>query len=354
MRAAARKLSYDPAYLSRICSGKQAPSVQFARDLGKLLGMGDELVAAATATLGATMLPLGLGLGLGVRDDELAQTIRTTSQQLVTLDNQGAGAAIAPLAARAYKAVRPRLTGAESDVLAAAAELAEVTGWLFFDAARIKAARAYTEAALALAQEADDRSIELLILQNLAMIEGWEGNLDEELNISAAMLDARLPPRVEAMFEMRAARALVGRGDIREGTYRFDRARGGSSSAADPSWVWWLDRREIDASRGSALLLAGRHHEALGWLRLGTDMRGSAVRISVTSALRASSLVTVQAWSDLEELAIGMHGMAHVVCSERARNLLLNVIERGTQQAPDPARDALAHLREILWDDELI
>ncbi len=47
IRAAARELVYDHAYLSRVLAGKQLPSPQLAEALDHLLDAGGELVALA-------------------------------------------------------------------------------------------------------------------------------------------------------------------------------------------------------------------------------------------------------------------------------------------------------------------
>ncbi|MBB4782830.1 helix-turn-helix domain-containing protein [Streptomyces rapamycinicus] len=50
LRAAARAMNYDPAYLSRTLTGKQLPSAQLAKSIDRLVGAEGKLVALAAAT----------------------------------------------------------------------------------------------------------------------------------------------------------------------------------------------------------------------------------------------------------------------------------------------------------------
>src|SRR5690242_6665003 len=52
LRAAARAMNYDPAYLSRTLAGKQLPSPQLARSLDELLGAEGKLAALGAAANG--------------------------------------------------------------------------------------------------------------------------------------------------------------------------------------------------------------------------------------------------------------------------------------------------------------
>ncbi|MFI1682264.1 multiprotein-bridging factor 1 family protein [Streptomyces sp. NPDC020607] len=52
IRAAARALNYDPAYLSRVLSGRQTPSAKLARGLDRLVGADGALIALASNNAG--------------------------------------------------------------------------------------------------------------------------------------------------------------------------------------------------------------------------------------------------------------------------------------------------------------
>src|SRR2546427_6729001 len=89
IRAAARALHYDHALLSRVLSGKQAPSTALADALTSLVGSDEDQQPVASS--------------------DYAQSIRETSQRLIALDNEMNGLPIAEAAARSFKAVHRRL-----------------------------------------------------------------------------------------------------------------------------------------------------------------------------------------------------------------------------------------------------
>ncbi|MDQ6742607.1 MAG: XRE family transcriptional regulator, partial [Candidatus Dormibacteraeota bacterium] len=64
------------------------------------------------------------------------------------------------------------------------AELAEVAGWLLFDANRQDAAAALNREALRLAQLNGDRALEMLTLQNMSLQAHWRGQSDESLALA--------------------------------------------------------------------------------------------------------------------------------------------------------------------------
>ncbi|MDT0341996.1 hypothetical protein [Streptomyces litchfieldiae] len=137
--------------------------------------------------------------------------IRALSRRLVLLDNGPGPAPVADLAAGALAGVLAGLRAhptEDREVLAATGELAEITGWLLFDAERHPAARRAARLALDLADRAGDRPIQLLTLQNTALQDEWLGRPRHALSLARAVLDARpLPPRAEAVFRLRAAAA---------------------------------------------------------------------------------------------------------------------------------------------------
>ncbi|ONI72879.1 hypothetical protein ALI144C_43605 [Actinosynnema sp. ALI-1.44] len=158
--------------------------------------------------------------------------VRATSQQLIRLDSQWGGIDVAGLANRAFSVVRQRIntggysTRVERDLHAAGAELAEVAGWIAFDAERQPLATELNHEALYLARLAGDRDISLLTLLN-ASLQAWYLR-HERLSIATAQAvidDGWITPRIHAMALVRQARAHSRAGHRADALRAFDQAR---------------------------------------------------------------------------------------------------------------------------------
>ncbi|MFT2018169.1 helix-turn-helix domain-containing protein [Streptomyces sp. 796.1] len=365
IRAASRAMSYDPAYLTRVLAGKQAPSQTLAAALDRFLRADGELVSLLAAAPSTPESALATTLRISdVRGAELVRAIRETSQRLVTLDNEGGGMPIATTAAHAFKVIHTRLrngdyaTAYEREIRAAAAELAEVAGWALFDAEEHDAAERYNEAALHLARTSGDRSMELLILQNIAMVAEWRGNFRTALATADGALTRRLSPRVRAMFLAREAQGRFGTGDATGGAQALSQAKTLLDDGVrddEPAWAWWVTHQELDGQHGFALWAAGRHREAAPHLQRALQPTGSATvgYRSISAARLLGSLLHTGAWPEAEELAIGLHSTASETASTRTRNLLSKTVRQSLPTAPPNTAHALEHLGTLVNNDPL-
>ncbi|MEU5923465.1 helix-turn-helix domain-containing protein [Streptomyces antimycoticus] len=374
VRAVARHLNYDHAYLSRVLSGKQQPSTQLVTALDNLFKTNGELadiavrVAPPTASPEAAESPAITDRILTLneaRGADFVQAIRETSRRLVVLDNELDGVSIAEPAGRAFKVVHQRLGAGdydpryERDIQSAAAELAEITGWALFDAERDGAARRFNQEALFLANLSGDRSIALLTLQNMAMHSEWRGRNQEALSIARSVLNRRrLSPRVEAMFRMREAKGLVGTGRTSDAIESLQRARSlieDGNDVGEPGWAWWLTDREIDGHWGHALQIAGDVRKAIErLLQSAQPGRGVATGYaSMSSARLAQCLLDVNAWRDAEDVARSLVTAAPGVSSGRTLRLIGQVAKQRERLdgAPPSLTDTLEHLGEKLNED---
>ncbi|GLF99368.1 helix-turn-helix transcriptional regulator [Streptomyces yaizuensis] len=300
-----------------------------------------------------------------LRGSEYAQAIRESTQRLITLDNELGGISIADAAARAFKSVHVRLGNGEyesrheHDIQSAAAELAEVAGWALFDAESHEAAKRFNHEALVLAKLSGDRSIELLIMQNMAMHAGWLGRPREELAISQSVIEAsRLSPRVETIFRIREAKGLMGVGRESDGVKVFDRARSALEDGTrdgDPSWSWWVTENEIDGHHGYALQLAGLYAEGIPYLQQAVwhPSKAKVGYRKISAARLLDCLMRVSAWRDAEELTALVTPVVHEIASARTLNLLRETIRQSEERstAPGYLREALENLKIALDDD---
>jgi hypothetical protein len=172
-----------------------------------------------------------------------------------SVDVNFGGADLVKLSMRFFRTLHDHLgsgtydPGLERELNSAAGELAEVVGWLAYDAEEHDLTRRMNQESLYFARLAGDRTIELLTLQNSSMHAAHQGRPREALHIARSVLegDYRLSPRLRALFLTRKARALAQGGD--ESALRlFPQIRSlflEGVSDGDPAWAWWIDEREL-------------------------------------------------------------------------------------------------------------
>lgn len=374
IRAVARHLNYDHAYLSRVLSGKQQPSTQLTSALDRLLNGNGELVECASQAAAPTVSPettKSPALSDRIfklneaRGADFAQAIRETCRRLVALDNELNGVSIAEPAGRAFKVVHRRLGDGdydlrhERDIQSAAAELAEVAGWALWDAERDDAAQRFNLEALFLAKLSGDRSIELLTLQNMAMLSEWRGRSQEALSIARSVLNrGQLSPRVEAMFRFREAKGLVGTGRTSDAIESLERARSlieDGTEVGAPDWAWWVTHGEIDRQWGHVLQIAGDTEKAIELL-LQSVQPGRDVTTGYSServARLAQCFLDVNAWRDAEEVARSLATAALGISSGRTLRIIGRIAKRREtlKGAPSSLMDTLEHLGKQLDED---
>ncbi|UGY91187.1 helix-turn-helix domain-containing protein [Streptomyces gobiensis] len=361
IRAASKAMNYNHAFLSRVLAGKQDPSPELVDSLDALLDAGGALVKRANREHVATN-PTLLN---GACGDDYAHTIRETSRKLIELDNDLNGLPIADAAARAFKTVHRRLgecdynSSHERDIRAAAAELAEITGWALFNAGKFDASRRFNQEALFLAKLSGDRSTERLTLQNMGMLAGWVGRHREELAIARSVLEqGPLAPRVEAIFRAREAQGLAGSASDGEVTRSFDRARSllqESAPGDSPNWAWWISGKEIDRQQGRVLHETGQWRAAIPVLQRAMEPEsGAHVGYRTIASVRLlACLLEMHAWKDAEEEAGKIIPAVSEMSSVVTLNLLAEICRRGEELtgAPFSLRDALRRISVSMNED---
>jgi tetratricopeptide (TPR) repeat protein len=280
---------------------------------------------------------------------------------LIALDGRFGGTDLAPLAVRFFRSVHQQLgTGAyepaiERDLQATAGELAEVAGWLLYDADRQDEVRRMNHEALYFCRLAGDRSMEVLTLQNASMHAGFLGRPHEALHLACSVLDSRdrLSPRVKTLFLVRKARALAQGGD-EQALRLFDQARSHYEDGmrdSDPKWTWWVNDRELAWHEGMALTDLGRHREALSKFEQSVEptapqyMRGRYVDLGYLLGAQ----VTVGAWNDAETTMRQITTIVdHVNCT-RVVVLLAGVLPTLNQEhIPKSTRETAEQLTLLL------
>lgn len=282
-------------------------------------------------------------------DSDYLQSIRSHIHEIVALDNRFGGADLVRLSARFFRALHDQLgagtyePGLEADLHSAAAELAEVVGWLAYDAEAHDLVRRMNQESLYFARLAGDRAIELLTLQNSSMHAAAQGRPREALHIARSVLegDYLLSPRLKALFLTRKARALAQSGDA-SAFHLIPQIRdlfldGGSD--ADPAWAWWIDERELawhEAMIQRDLGLAGK-----AIAQFERSVAATPVTELRSQYLHRAYLLQAQVdnatWSSAEQTIEQLLPLSKEVASTRTVVLLRNVLGQLATQDKVPS-----------------
>jgi transcriptional regulator with XRE-family HTH domain len=295
-------------------------------------------------------------------DSEYLQSIRRHIREIVALDNRFGGADLVQLSRRFFRTLHQQLgTGTydlklERDLQSAAAELAEVVGWLAYDAEAHDLVRQMNQESLYFARLGGDKTIELLTLQNSSMHAASQGRPKEALQIARSVLegDYRLSPRLKALFLTRKARALAQGGDDSAlcllPEIRFLYLEGVSDQ--DPAWAWWIDEREL------------AWHEAMVQRDLGMPERAIAqfersVMATPPTEIRSQYLhcayllqgqVDNAIWDDAEQSIRQLLPLSAEVASTRTVILLRKVVSQvaAHPRVPPALREQITVLNTAL------
>ena len=270
---------YSRSYLSNVENERKATTLEIVRSYEKVLGV--DLADGAS-----TRFQPDHGVDRPARtdyaDEHCLKSIKDHVQEIVALDNRFGGGDLVGLSLRFFRSVHDQLgAGAydpalERELHAAAGELAEVCGWLAYDAEEHDLVRRMNQESLYFTRLAGDVDLELLTLQNMSMHTAAQGRPREALRIVRSVLEGNyeLSSRLRALFLMRKARVLAQCGDggalalVPQVRSLF--AEGVAN--ADPSWAWWVDERELD------------WHEAM--MRRDLKLEGNGVELFEQSVAR--------------------------------------------------------------------
>ncbi|WP_055556034.1 helix-turn-helix transcriptional regulator [Streptomyces sp. NBRC 110028] len=332
IRATARALNYDPAYLSRVINGRQQPSKALAAGLDGLLEAEGALVSLRAPEVRPP--EPGAERPTGV-DGDIAH-MRASVAHLLAHDNRYGGGVMAPAAVQVWRAEQRKLDRgavperARAGYLSAVAELAEIAGWLLFDSGRWDASRtAFLESHL-LARQAGDRTMEWFALDMLAMHDVQTGRAGEALRIADELLTRpHVPPRIALLARVRRGRALAQVGDHRRALTELEGARAGledSISPRDPAWAWWVNDSEITGHEGEALLAAGEARTAIPKMRRALELASAPFPEGrgtlYYSVALLSAYAAAHAWREGEATLVSINALLETVTSVRSRDRL--------------------------------
>lgn len=351
-REAARRAFISASYWRRLENGESAdPSTEVATAIDRAFDQGGRLFALLNTTASAapavTLLTSGAPAGepLGTADVE---RMYATVRELIDLDQQFGANDLYGVGLRAFRLAQARLNAGlvqpaqATDARRAAAELAEVCGWLCYDADRQELARsAFNEAQLA-AELVGDWDLETFIRDLRAMQALHVGRPEEALLMAQrAIANPQVKGRMEAIFQLRRGRALAALGSEAEALNALDasfHSLADGMSSADSPWTWWIHEAEVRLHRSLALSALGRHAQACEEsLRSMQLLPRSQVRDwAVYQAYRIGVLTAAGAWADAVAELEELRRRWPTVSSTRTANLVLAAV------APAAVPDAVA------------
>src|SRR5271166_3281566 len=297
-------------------------------------------------------------------DSGYLESVRSHIREIIALDNRFGGADLVKLSTRFFRTLHDHLGSGtydprlERELNSAAGELAEVVGWLAYDAEAHDLTRRMNQESLYFARLAGDRTTELLTLQNSSMHAAQQGRPREALHIARSVLegDYRLSPRLRALFLTRKARALAQGGD--ESALRLlPEIRSlflDGASNDDPAWAWWIDEREL------------AWHEAMVQRDLGltgqaiTQFERSVIATPATEIrsqyLHRAYLLQAQVdsgiWSPAEQTIRQLLPLSSEVASTRTVVLLRNILRQlATYDKVPPSLQEQAAMLSAALDD---
>jgi DNA-binding XRE family transcriptional regulator len=295
-------------------------------------------------------------------DETYLESVRSHIHEIVALDNRFGGGDLVRLSSRFFHTVHNKIgAGAfepriERDLYAVAGELAEVVGWLAYDAEQHDLVRRMNQESLYFTTLAGDRMIGLLTLQNASMHAGALGRPYEALQIARSVLEGSdgLSPRLRALFLTRKARALA-QGGAESALRIFGEVRAlylDGVRDRDPAWAWWVDERELAWHEAMALRDMGRPGEALAHFERSvlatppTEVRSQYLH----RAYLLYAQVEACSWCDIEQSVRQLRPLAEEVASLRTVVLLRKAIDAANTSRNIPAGvlEQISELAHIL------
>lgn len=247
-------------------------------------------------------------------DEAFIVSLRSHLQELLALDAKVGGNETSAQALRLFRSVHRRIGVSpcpkhlQRELYVTVGELAEIAGWLFYDADQQDDMRRINQEALYYLRWAGHRSLELLTLQNMSMQAEYLGRPSEALHIVQSVRETdRLSPRLDSLFLARGAHALAQQQQKAEALRTFQKAKAlylDGPRDTDPAWAAWVDDRQFT------------WFEAMVWTELGerdkpVSIFAEALATSPKHRVRGlysrtvylfESLVNVGDWREAEQL----------------------------------------------------
>ncbi|MFI1869928.1 helix-turn-helix domain-containing protein [Streptomyces jumonjinensis] len=278
MKAAARATNYDPAYLSRVLSGKQGPSLKLAEALDDLLGTGGALADTLldpdddSRVSRSVENPSRLDAGTV---DALAGLLAAYRR----LDDTAQPKSIIPATLVQMKEVTRLLKGARGphrDQLAAvASEFVQFGGWMLAQDRQDTRAIKLLNSAVELADEIRDGTLAAQALNfkgYLARQQGRPEGVARWYAAAAFTPGAHPAQRLGDMLQAAAGMAELGeRDDALRMVENAERLTDAAAALPPPETAYWLTPEFNRLNMGLANLGLGRYADAVDHITAGLE-----------------------------------------------------------------------------------
>ena len=325
------------------------------------------------ATDRRTMLTGSVGAALldatSVRDTRTAhigatevEQLHTAARDLQTHDRLHGADALCEVGLRCLRRADNWLNHASyassigRELQVAYARLAQVTGWLHYDAGRQAAARHYYREALCAAQLARDVDMEVWVLEAMSQQASYVGRPREAVQLAQRAQERAAgwaPSRVSALLFVREATAWARAGDrsaFRRAFIEAENVFDPRPEGEDPHWIVFFDESELTGLKAASLSYLGRHDRAVSLLQQAVDRKAA-------SRLRRNHL-WFQARLAEERLKLGDVNMScdsveralpafAEITSTRIRSRMSGVCRALARLARPHARDVVHRARRI-------
>ncbi|MGP3977571.1 helix-turn-helix domain-containing protein [Streptomyces sp. 8N114] len=276
--------------------------------------------------------------------------VKAAMGPLLRHEDRYGGDAVASAARRIWTTERARLgPTADKGRAAEVAELAQIAGWLLFDAGRKHEARHAFADSHALAVRAGDRPRQWFALDMLAMHAVGTAAPAQALALSQELLTRPgVPPRVALLAHVRQARALAQTGERARAREVMRRARGGlqdSLAPRDPAWTWWVDETEVLGHEAAMLLALGEPAAAVPLFHRVNELTPPGRAALYHSVAELTAQTHAGAWPEAATTLTRTAHLLPTVSSTRTTTRLHRTLHTLNRSAPkwlsDHAHDML-------------
>jgi transcriptional regulator with XRE-family HTH domain len=270
---------------------------------------------------GRNALALTLALPLaGVAGDDAVDITRLEPNQVVgdlyALGDRYGGGAVADIARRRLTSLTRQLRrtslapSAEARVHAAVGAVGTCAAWWSFDAGDMERARALDADALYAAHMANDKNLQVEVLDSMSLQARHRNRPAEAINLAeSAMTIARgLDPRIRSLLSMHVAVAAAQQRDV--GKFQEQRGQAWrmlekSRDTDRPAWLKFFDERELMSLEALSMMHLERYAEAATTLGQVIATQHEFLRNrSIQAAKRAAALLHAK---ELDEAIAVVH-----------------------------------------------
>ena len=241
-------------------------------------------------TLPGTAPSAASGAGRRIGREEI-DALREISRTYRALDNRLGGGQIRSAVVQLLdRQVTPLLAGASftvdtgRELAGAAAELAQLVGWMAYDAEQHGLAQRYLIQALGMARLAEDAALGAEILAAMSQQAVYVARPDQAIDLArVAQAAARTAGSAVLLAECHVAEAHghAARNDARACAVALgeaDRAFGQAAPGEDPAWLAYFDEAYLAARMAQCFRDLGQGRQAARFARRSLDMNQAYVR----------------------------------------------------------------------------